>query len=138
MATQLDQLSEVLHTQQDAKVQRIVEDHFGAQGTPIFQVLFEGAVFVMNADNRLDTFPQYPGVELAGSCFSHLALKDQADPVWTTQVEIIPDQGFDQSPALFGILEELVKWETIHYDAFVKQQQMLQEEYWQEAGFEPF
>lgn len=107
MAAQLDQLIEMLQPTQDAKVQRIVKDHFGAQGTSIFEILFERAVFVMNADNRLDAFTQYPGVELTGSCFSHLAFEDQADPVRTTQVEVIPDQGFKQSPTLFGILEDL-------------------------------
>jgi len=33
---------------------------------------------------------------------------------------------------------ELVEWETGHYDAFIRQQQELQEAYWSEAGFSPF
>src|SRR3990170_8077319 len=107
MVTQLDQLSEVLQAAQDAKVLGIVEDHFSPQGATIFQVLFESTVFVTDPDNWLNAFPQHPGVELAGSCFSHLTLEDQADPVWSAQVEIIPDQGFNQSPALFGVLEDL-------------------------------
>ena len=57
--------------------------------------------------NRLNAFSQHPGVELTGSCFGHLALEDQADPLRSPQVEIVSDQGFDQSPALFGILKNL-------------------------------
>ena len=41
-------------------------------------------------------------------------------------------------PDLKRFYEELVAWETGHYDAFVKEQQQLQEEYWSEAGFAPF
>ncbi len=33
---------------------------------------------------------------------------------------------------------DLVKWEVGHYDAFLKQQQELQESYWSEQGFAPF
>src|SRR3990170_4006075 len=107
MVAHLDQASQVGQPAWEAKVLGVVEDHFSTQGATVFQVLFEGTVFVTNTDDRLNTFPQHPGVELAGSCFSHLTLEDQADPVRTAQVEIIPDQGFDQSPALFGVLEDL-------------------------------
>lgn len=107
MVTHLHQASEVSQAAQDTEVHGVIEDHFRAQGATVFQVLFEGAMFVFDANNWLNTFPQYPGVELGGSCFSHLALEDQADPVWSAQVEIVPDQGFDQRPALFGILEYL-------------------------------
>lgn len=43
-----------------------------------------------------------------------------------------------ESPEAKKLFEDLVAWESGHYDAFVKQQQALQEEYWNEAGFEPF
>ena len=32
----------------------------------------------------------------------------------------------------------LVAWESGHYDALIRQQQMLQEDYWRENGFDPF
>jgi rubrerythrin len=32
----------------------------------------------------------------------------------------------------------LVAWESVHYEAFLKEQQALQEQYWEEAGFAPF
>jgi rubrerythrin len=41
-------------------------------------------------------------------------------------------------PEAKRFFEELVVWETGHYDAFIKQQQELQEAYWAEAGFSPF
>jgi rubrerythrin len=34
--------------------------------------------------------------------------------------------------------EDLVAWESSHYEALLKQQQMLQEDYWRENGFDPF
>jgi rubrerythrin len=43
-----------------------------------------------------------------------------------------------KDPAVRELFEELVKWETGHYEAFIRQQQVLQEEYWSEAGFAPF
>jgi rubrerythrin len=43
-----------------------------------------------------------------------------------------------QTPEARKLFEDFVEWESAHYDAFVKQQQELQEEYWNEAGFEPF
>lgn len=36
------------------------------------------------------------------------------------------------------LFEELVEWESGHYDAFFKQQQLLLEQYFAEAGFAPF
>ena len=42
------------------------------------------------------------------------------------------------SPEARKFFQELVDWESGHYDAFVRQQQELQEAYWNEAGFSPF
>jgi rubrerythrin len=42
------------------------------------------------------------------------------------------------NPDIKHFYEELVAWETGHYDAFVQEQQQLQEDYWSEAGFAPF
>ena len=36
------------------------------------------------------------------------------------------------------LFESLVEWESGHYDALIRQQQELQEAYWNEAGFAPF
>ncbi len=36
------------------------------------------------------------------------------------------------------LFQELVEWESGHYEAFIRQQQELQEAYWAEAGFAPF
>jgi len=41
-------------------------------------------------------------------------------------------------PAVRKLFEELATWETSHYEAFLRQQQGLQEEYWQGAGFDRF
>jgi rubrerythrin len=41
-------------------------------------------------------------------------------------------------PEVKSFYEELVAWEGVHYDALLRQQQMLQEEYWADAGFSPF
>jgi rubrerythrin len=41
-------------------------------------------------------------------------------------------------PEAKRFFQELVEWESGHYDAFVRQQQELQEAYWSEAGFSPF
>jgi rubrerythrin len=43
-----------------------------------------------------------------------------------------------KTPEAKKLFEELVEWETGHYDAFVREQQELQETYWNEAGFSPF
>ncbi len=43
-----------------------------------------------------------------------------------------------QDPEARRFFQELVTWETTHYDAFVRQQQELQEAYWNDAGFSPF
>ncbi len=43
-----------------------------------------------------------------------------------------------QSPEAKAFFEELVAWETGHYEALLHQQQDLQEEYWSSGGFEPF
>lgn len=42
------------------------------------------------------------------------------------------------SPEARRFFAELVEWETAHYNAFLKEQQELQEAYWAEAGFAPF
>ena len=43
-----------------------------------------------------------------------------------------------RSPEARALFQQLVEWESGHYDAFVRQQQELQEAYWSEAGFSPF
>ncbi|MGC4118313.1 MAG: ferritin family protein [Myxococcales bacterium] len=42
------------------------------------------------------------------------------------------------SPEARKLFQQLVDWETGHYEAFIRQQQQLQEAYWGEAGFAPF
>lgn len=42
------------------------------------------------------------------------------------------------SPEARKLFQELVEWESGHYEAFIRQQQELQEAYWGEAGFSPF
>jgi rubrerythrin len=41
-------------------------------------------------------------------------------------------------PEAKKFFQELVEWESGHYEAFVRQQQELQETYWSEARFSPF
>jgi rubrerythrin len=41
-------------------------------------------------------------------------------------------------PAARKFYEDLVGWENSHYESLLKQQQMLQEDYWRENGFDPF
>ncbi|MBI5508085.1 MAG: ferritin family protein [Deltaproteobacteria bacterium] len=43
-----------------------------------------------------------------------------------------------RDPDLKRFYEQLVRWEIGHYEAFLRQQQELQEQYWAEAGFAPF
>ena len=42
------------------------------------------------------------------------------------------------APEAKKLFEDLVEWEKGHYDAFIRQQEELQEAYWNEAGFSPF
>jgi len=42
------------------------------------------------------------------------------------------------TPEAKKLFQDLVAWESGHYEAFVRQQQELQEEYWNQAGFSPF
>ena len=41
-------------------------------------------------------------------------------------------------PQARKFFEELAAWESSHYEAMLRQQQLLQDEYWSEAGFDPF
>lgn len=41
-------------------------------------------------------------------------------------------------PEVKKFFEDLVTWETLHYNAFIAQQQELQEAYWDDAGFQPY
>lgn len=41
-------------------------------------------------------------------------------------------------PEVKKLFEDLVTWETSHYEAFLHQQQSLQEDYWHGAGFDRF
>ncbi|HNS96563.1 MAG TPA: ferritin family protein [Polyangiaceae bacterium] len=41
-------------------------------------------------------------------------------------------------PEVKRFFEELASWEKSHYDAFLHQQQALQDEYWTASGFSPF
>ena len=41
-------------------------------------------------------------------------------------------------PEIRTFFEKLVSWESTHYDALLRQQQSLREEYLQDAGFVPF
>jgi rubrerythrin len=42
------------------------------------------------------------------------------------------------SPEARRFFEDLVAWENGHYEALLRQQQLLQEDYWRENGFDPF
>jgi rubrerythrin len=42
------------------------------------------------------------------------------------------------SPQARKFYEDLVAWENGHYEALLRQQQLLQEDYWAQNGFEPF
>jgi len=41
-------------------------------------------------------------------------------------------------PQVRKLFEDLAAWETTHYEAFSRQQQALQEDYWHAAGFDRF
>jgi rubrerythrin len=41
-------------------------------------------------------------------------------------------------PKVRAFFEELVAWEGKHYEALLRQQKMVQDDYWAAAGFEPF
>ena len=43
-----------------------------------------------------------------------------------------------KAPAARKFFEDLAHWESGHYDALLRQQKLLEEEYWREQGFEPF
>jgi rubrerythrin len=46
--------------------------------------------------------------------------------------------GQTDDPAVKAFLEELAQWEASHYQALLKQQELLKESYWSERGFAPF
>jgi rubrerythrin len=41
-------------------------------------------------------------------------------------------------PAVKAFFEELAEWESGHYKALLRQQELLQDDYWSGAGFSPF
>ena len=43
-----------------------------------------------------------------------------------------------QDPQLKGFFTELVAWETGHYEALSRQEELLKEDFWSSAGFAPF
>jgi rubrerythrin len=43
-----------------------------------------------------------------------------------------------KTPEARKLFEDFVAWETGHYEAFLRQQQALQDDYWNAGGFEPF
>lgn len=42
------------------------------------------------------------------------------------------------NPEVKAFFEQLVAWETAHYEALLGQQESLQDDYWSESGFQPF
>ncbi|MFH1811348.1 MAG: ferritin family protein [Pseudomonadota bacterium] len=43
-----------------------------------------------------------------------------------------------EDPAVQRFFEELTQWETGHYRALLRQQDMLKDDFWSEAGFSPY
>jgi len=41
-------------------------------------------------------------------------------------------------PEVKKFFEDLAEWETSHYNALLRQQESLQDDYWSESGFQPF
>ncbi len=41
-------------------------------------------------------------------------------------------------PSVKAFFEELAEWESGHYNALLRQQELLQDDYWSGAGFSPF
>ena len=41
-------------------------------------------------------------------------------------------------PEVKKLFEELADWETSHYEAMIRHQESLQDDYWSESGFAPF
>ena len=37
-----------------------------------------------------------------------------------------------------GFFQKLIDWETGHYDALLRQDDAIREEYWEKAGFAPY
>src|SRR3990172_10159 len=107
VAAHVKQDGEVLQSTCQTEILCVVEHHFSSQATAVFQVLLQSAMFVGNAYRRLYACSQDPGMELAWSCLSYLALKNQADPLRAAQIEIITNQILDQSPTLFGVTKHL-------------------------------
>jgi len=46
--------------------------------------------------------------------------------------------GRHDDPAIKGFFEELADWERGHYEALMRQQESLKDDYWYGAGFSPF
>jgi rubrerythrin len=42
------------------------------------------------------------------------------------------------NPDVSGFYTELADWETGHYNALLRQQEMLKEDFWAKGGFAPF
>ena len=48
------------------------------------------------------------------------------------------EAGSAEDPAVKQFYRELADWESNHYNALLRQQLMLKEDYWSESGFAPF
>ncbi len=71
------------------------------------KILFDMALFIIGVQTGIDPFLNHLGAEVTRRGLGDPALKDQLDPVRSTHIQIVSDDGFKPLPPLGWVSKDL-------------------------------
>jgi len=92
------------------EVAGVVDGGLGAQGSLLLEVLFNVGMLVLDVQTGIHAVGDHPSpiaVRRSGRGFGELCGKEQAHPIGPAQIEVLPDQFFEEVPALNWVVEHL-------------------------------
>src|SRR5205823_13008312 len=103
------QIGQVNHTLPGIEVTGIVDGGFRPEGPLLFEVLLDMGMLVLDVETGVDPIGDDPGAvakRRGGRSFREPGGKEQAHPVGAAQIQVLPDQLFEEVASL----DRLVKY----------------------------
>src|SRR5207249_5073270 len=107
----LPQGGEVAERSADLEVVGVVDDRLGAQGAVVLVVLLDLRSLVINMQRRHYPFGENAGAERSRRRADDLAVEDQLNLARAADIQVLPDDLFEEAPSRHGAVEDLSQGE---------------------------
>src|SRR5437773_896827 len=110
LLAEVAQVREIADALGDVEVLRVVDRGFGSERVLLFEILLDVRRLVFDVETGLDPVGDDSGAIAEGrrGCGAReTQRKQEADAMWSPEVEIFADDGFEEVPALDGAVKDL-------------------------------